>query len=234
MRTKDTKGEFYNSIAGEFDSIMNMYDTNRRVEVIFDDFLVKENLKGKTLLDGGCGTGWFTKKAIERGAIVTSIDIAEKLVEITKNKNPQTTALKATLLELPFADNTFDYVISSDVIEHTPDPYKATAELIRVLKPNGKICITVPNKTFWYFSLVIANFIGLRKYNGFENWVHYSAYKKFLQNNSLIINEYKGIHMFPFVLKPLNKLLYRIDKIFENRCGAMMVNIAAYAQKHDS
>lgn len=53
------KQGFYDSIADDFDSIMNMYDTERRIEVIFRDFLGGEDLKNKTLLDAGCGTGLF-------------------------------------------------------------------------------------------------------------------------------------------------------------------------------
>lgn len=225
------KNTFYDTIADDFDGIMNMYDTNRRVEVIFKDFLGSEDLKGKTLLDGGCGTGWFTKKAIEQGAVVTSVDIAEKLTAITKQKNPETTVITCSILELPFADNTFDYVISSDVIEHTPDPLKGTNELIRVLKPGGKLCITVPNRSFWYFSLVLANFLGLRKYNGYENWQYYRRYKRFLLSRDLEIITYKGIHLYPFVIGVLNKLLYRMDKLCENKLGIFMVNIAAFAKK---
>ena len=82
------KETFYDTIADDFDNIMNMYDTNRRIEVIFNDFLGDENLKNKNLLDAGCGTGLFTKKAVERGANVTSVDIAPKLVELTKEQNP--------------------------------------------------------------------------------------------------------------------------------------------------
>ena len=41
------KEKFYDTIADDFDSIMNMYDTNRRIEVIFNDFLGNDNLKNK-------------------------------------------------------------------------------------------------------------------------------------------------------------------------------------------
>ena len=226
-----SKENFYNTIAEDFDSIMNMYDTNRRIEVIFDDFLGNENLKDKSLLDAGCGTGLFTKKAIERGAKVTSIDIAPKLVELTKNKNPTAEAIEASLLNLPFDDNTFDYVISSDVIEHTTNPYEATKELIRVLKPNGKICITVPNRTFWFFSVKIANFFKIRDYQGFENWVHFNEFRRFLIQNNIQIDSYKGIHLFPFVFSFLNPLLYKIDKKTDKKLGVFMINIAAYGTK---
>lgn len=225
------KENFYNSIADDFDSIMNMYDTNRRIEVIFDDFLGNENLKDKLLLDAGCGTGLFTKRAIERESKVTSVDIARKLVEITKKKNPTTNAIEASVLELPFEDNTFDYVISSDVIEHTSNPYNATRELIRVLKPEGKICITVPNRTFWYFSVKIANLLKIRDYQGYENWVHFKKFKTFLIQNNIQILTYKGIHIFPFVVSFLNPLLYKIDKKTDRKLGILMVNIAAYGTK---
>lgn len=225
------KENFYNSIAEDFDSIMNMYDTNRRIEVIFNDFLGKENLKDKTLLDAGCGTGLFTKRAIERYAKVTSIDIAPKLVELTKRKNPSTNAIEASLLQLPFEDNTFDYVISSDVIEHTTNPYDATKELIRVLKPGGKICITVPNRTFWFFSVKIANLLKIRDYQGYENWVHFKEFRKFLTQNNIEIDNYKGVHLFPFVFSFLNPLLYKIDKKTDKKLGIFMVNIAAFGIK---
>lgn len=225
------KENFYNSIAEDFDSIMNMYDTNRRIEVIFDDFLGKENLKDKTLLDAGCGTGLFTKRAIERNAKVTSIDIAPKLVELTKRKNPSTNAIEASLLQLPFEDDTFDYVISSDVIEHTTNPYDATKELIRVLKPGGKICITVPNRTFWFFSVKIANLLKIRDYQGYENWVHFKEFRKFLTQNNIEIDNYKGVHLFPFVFSFLNPLLYKIDKKTDKKLGMFMVNIAAFGIK---
>jgi len=225
------KEKFYDTIADDFDSIMNMYDTNRRIEVIFDDFLGSEDLKNSTLLDGGCGTGLFTKKAIERGAKVTSLDIAPKLVELTIKKNPTATGVVGSLLELPFEDNTFDYVISSDVIEHTPDPLAAVKELIRVLKPEGKICITVPNRTFWFFSVKIAETLKLRDYQGFENWVHYNDLKNFLVKNNIIINTFKGIHLFPFLIPALNKYLYKIDKKTDEKLGKFMVNIASYGTK---
>lgn len=226
-----SKENFYNSIADDFDSIMNMYDTNRRIEVIFDDFLGAENLKDKRFLDAGCGTGLFTKRAIEREADVTSIDIAPKLVELTKKKNPATNAIEASLLKLPFDDNTFDFVISSDVIEHTLNPYDATKELIRVLKPGGKLCITVPNRSFWYFSVIIANLLKIRYYQGYENWVHYNEFRRFLNQNNIQIETYKGIHLFPFVVSFLNPFLHKLDRFTDKKLGILMVNIAAYGTK---
>jgi ubiquinone/menaquinone biosynthesis C-methylase UbiE len=229
-----SKEKFYETIAGDFDRIMNMYDTQRRIEVIFGDFLGKENLAKKSLLDAGCGTGWFSKKAFESGAYVTAIDLSVSLVKITTQKVPGVQGIAASIMQLPFPDNHFDYVISSDVIEHTPDPQKATLEMIRVLKPGGKICITTPNKTVWYFSLLIANTLKIRKYQGLENWTYYKDYKKFLKQSGIQILDYKGIHLFPFVFSFLNPLLKKIDSKVDRRFGKLMVNLAAYGVKEIS
>ena len=70
-----TPERFYDTIAGEFDALMNPYDLGRRLEVVFEDLLGGRTLTGFSVLDVGCGTGSFTLAAIGRGARVTSLDI---------------------------------------------------------------------------------------------------------------------------------------------------------------
>ena len=74
------KGLFYDKFASEFDRKMNMYDTEKRVRVVFNALLSPKELKGKKLLDAGCGTGWFSRRAVELGAFVTSLDVGENLL----------------------------------------------------------------------------------------------------------------------------------------------------------
>ena len=66
----DNKMMFYDHFADQFDSKMNMYDTNKRLKIIFEELLC-EDLHNKKVLDAGSGTGWFSKKACELGADVT-------------------------------------------------------------------------------------------------------------------------------------------------------------------
>ncbi len=219
---------FYESFASEFDSKMNMYDTLKRVEVFFNECLKNEDLNNKLLLDAGFGTGWFSKKARERGAYVFSMDLGENLLaEVAKKCDSE--RVVGSILSMPFEDNMFDYVISSEVIEHTPEPYKAIKEIYRVLKPGGIMVLSTPNK-FWKWTLWIANAFNLRPYQGLENWSWYSRLKKETLNARFKIQEMKGVHIIPFVhpiTYPINDFFHRWNKFL----SPFMVNLVIKAQK---
>lgn len=111
-----------------------------------------ELFKNKTCLDGGCGGGRFLVALSKLGAKeVRGIDISQEAVDLANQRIKergivQARAQKASVLEIPFADNYFDYVVSSGVVHHTPDPHKAFKELVRVLKPGGKFFFSVYGK----------------------------------------------------------------------------------------
>lgn len=131
----DRKKIFYNSIAEDFDNMMNPFDLRRRIETVFN-LLLPPDLAGLRLLEVGCGTGWFSKQAKERGADVVSLDIGHKLIQKTLERIP-VHPIVADALYLPFKNDIFDIVLSSDVIEHTFEPKRAVGEMSRVLKRGG-------------------------------------------------------------------------------------------------
>lgn len=108
------------------------------------------------LLDLGCGFGRHTYEALVRGADVVSCDMSLAELESIKNTAPLLiddglfdAELVHTLVQgdgtaLPFADDSFDKVIASEVLEHVIDDDAAFAELLRVLKPGGIVAVTVP------------------------------------------------------------------------------------------
>lgn len=218
---------FYNSFAGEFDSKMNMYDTQKRVDVVFKELLT-EDISGMKLLDAGSGTGWFSAEAVRRGASVTSMDVGENLLNEVAKKC-ESTRVVGSILELPFPDNSFDFVVSSEVIEHTPRPYDAIPELYRVLKPGGILVLTTPNK-LWFFSIWIANVLNLRPYDGYENWISWGGLKRSLRKSGFVIDEMVGIHLFPFVFKFLNPVLDFFHR-FRKPLGPLMLNMAVKCHK---
>lgn len=219
---------FYETnFAKKFDEKMNQYDLKKRLSVVYEELLV-EDLRDKTLLDAGCGTGWFSKAAADRGAQVTSMDLGENLLgEVAKKC--ETKRVVGSILEMPFKDSSFDYAVCSEVIEHVPNAVQAIRELYRVLKPNGILILTTPNR-FWYFSLAIANFLKIRPYQGLENWLGYKELKTKLQKEGFLVEKMYGIHLFPFVISLLNPLLDFFHR-FRKPLGPMMVNSAVRCKK---
>ena len=103
-----------------------------------------ENFKKDSIvLDAGCGNGKNMNYLKDKCEII-GIDSCKNFVTLCKER--QLNVLESNILNLPFEDNTFDYIISIAVIHHLKtdtERYKAIDELLRVLKPNGKMLVTV-------------------------------------------------------------------------------------------
>ncbi|NVO18086.1 MAG: class I SAM-dependent methyltransferase [Bacteroidetes bacterium] len=99
-----------------------------------------------TVLEIGCGTGYFTKEIVRTGAAITAIDISPELLDIARKdiqeKNVSFKIANAYALEFPAAS--FTSVLGSSVLHHL-EIDKAISEFFRVLKPGGIICFTEPN-----------------------------------------------------------------------------------------
>jgi len=219
---------FYDTIADRFDDIMNRYDVHRRIDTIYDVLLGAYDLKGRSLLDAGCGTGWFSAAACARGARVTALDIGPRLLEQVSLKCNAKTVV-GDVLNLQFEEDAFDIVVSSECIEHTTDPRRAVAELIRVCKPGGMIALTCPNSK-WHWACTIANFLKLRPYEGLENWPSWNDLRTWFTENGASIQTMRGIHLFPFQVKALQPVLRRLDA-FGDVLGPWCVNQAVLAIK---
>ena len=101
------------------------------------------------LLEVGCGQGNFSLHLAKLGARIVGTDFSTKAIEIASDKllSSDTSArfLVADAQALPFADKTFDLVVSCECLEHVPNPAKALTEMYRVLKPNGKLVLSTEN-----------------------------------------------------------------------------------------
>ena len=114
---------------------------------------------GDLVLDAGAGFGRHAFEIARRGANIVALDyMADEVVStratfggmIAAGEIPEERyvgALQGDATRLPFASNSFDRVITSEVLEHIQDDVAALAELVRVLKPGGTFAATVPT---WY------------------------------------------------------------------------------------
>ncbi len=99
--------------------------------------------EGARVLDVGTGTGTVAAAACERGAMVTAVDAEPSMVELAGRAAPAAEVLTAVLPELPFEDGTFDAVVGNFVLNHVGRPRVALKELRRVLRPGGRIALTI-------------------------------------------------------------------------------------------
>jgi len=95
------------------------------------------------ILDAGCGNGWLAS-LYAAGHTVVGIDLAD--ANLARIRALGILALKYNLdAPLPFADGTFDTVVCSEILEHIFSPDLLLREILRVLKPGGRVILTVPN-----------------------------------------------------------------------------------------
>ncbi len=104
-----------------------------------------DDLKGKLVLDVGCGMGRFSEVASRWGATVVGIDLTSAVDAAYGNLMDRSNVhlAQADVFKLPFRDETFDFIFSIGVLHHTPDTRAAFSELPRLLKPGGRIAIWV-------------------------------------------------------------------------------------------
>lgn len=111
------------------------------------DFIKKvglkpDDLRGKLVLDVGCGMGRFAEVATRWGARVVGIDLSAAAEVAAKNlADRDFVAFQADVFALPFAPESFDCIYSMGVLHHTPDCEKAFKTLPQYLKPGGTIAI---------------------------------------------------------------------------------------------
>lgn len=117
-----------------------------------------ELARGKKVLDIACGEGYGAKLLSRLAEHVTGIDIDKKTIEKAslKYRMPNIEFHCASALEIPAADNKFDLIACFETIEHLDDHDKLLNELKRVLKPEGILMISTPEK---------ANYTDTTKYN---------------------------------------------------------------------
>jgi ubiquinone/menaquinone biosynthesis C-methylase UbiE len=141
----------------EFYDIVEKYARSR---ASYKAKLLKEfsaGCKGKKLLEVGCGLGVDLARLGKLGFDVTGIDLAPVAVELAGNYLKRQKISGLTMLQnaeqMDFADKSFDAVYSCGVLQHTPDIGKAISEMIRVLRPEGKMLVILYHRHSWFFLL---------------------------------------------------------------------------------
>lgn len=106
---------------------------------------ISEFNDNEKVLDIGSGTGTFSVWMANKGLKVTGIDQSKEMIKVAQEKaekeNLEIDYVLGDAHKLPFADETFDLVVSVTAIEFVDDPKSVLKEAMRVLKPNGRLVI---------------------------------------------------------------------------------------------
>ncbi|MBE0657588.1 MAG: class I SAM-dependent methyltransferase [Bryobacteraceae bacterium] len=113
------------------------------------------------VLDAGCGKGRYARivKQHNPSATVAAMDLAVSMLGYADRDLARTAG---SLLDLPYADSSFDAVYATESLEHAVDIGRAVAELCRVLKPGGRLVIIDKNAEHW----------GRLETPAWEKWFH--------------------------------------------------------------
>jgi len=95
-----------------------------------------------SILDVGCGPGYVSVAATERGATAIGLDFSSAMIAIARKKLPRINFLEGDAQNLPFDNEMFDRVVANFALLHLAEPKRAFAEAFRVLKHGGKFGFT--------------------------------------------------------------------------------------------
>ena len=115
----------------------------RRLEMILDN--AGPSLRGCALVDG-CGVGMYLHNMREYFDDVIGLDI--EFPRLQQAKKLEDKVLAGAGERLPFPENTFDLVLSHEVIEHVQDDRAAIREIFRILRPGGRLVLFCPNRGY--------------------------------------------------------------------------------------
>lgn len=141
------------------------------------------DVKGKILLDAGCGEGYLSRMLTRQGAIVTGVDFSTTMLDMAKSRTPPELSIcyyHGNCEALLFLESVhFDIVVSNMVIQDLPDYRAAMAEAYRLLKPGGVYIFSILHPCFVTpTSEWIQNDLGQKQYRKVDQYFAEGRYEQ--------------------------------------------------------
>lgn len=138
------------TVAGYYDSFWSADQERRYVPEAALWSLILAGVTPQTqCLDVGCGTGnSYAREFLRRGISYVGVDVSPDAVTAARAAGIDAHVI-GDAAELPFADQSFDLVLCIEVFEHLFSPHLAAREILRVLRPGGRLVASTPNVAYW-------------------------------------------------------------------------------------
>jgi 2-polyprenyl-6-hydroxyphenyl methylase/3-demethylubiquinone-9 3-methyltransferase len=118
------------------------------------------DLKGKRVVELGCGGGWLALELDARGALVSGVDRSRASIAVATRQAQERGArarfMEADLLKTQFPGASFDHCVMTDVLEHLDDVPGALAEVARLLRPGGQLFVNTFTRS-WLAALIVVH-----------------------------------------------------------------------------
>lgn len=119
--------------------------------------LPEDDVRGRTIVDFGCGPGRFLDVVRRKGGLAVGIDLSDA-VDAARNNfsdDPDVLVVQGDLLRPPFREGAFDGGFSIGVLHHTPDPRRGVGALARIVRKGGWVaCCVYPKGDFYDYASV--------------------------------------------------------------------------------
>lgn len=149
---EDIQREYFNRLLQRYEAHYDDPTSQAyRRKYIFDPMFAGLDFQGKEVLEAMCGSGPTTGYLLERGAVVTGLDVSDSAVASFEERWPQCKGIRASIFESELPEASFDMVIVQAGLHHLhPRLDDAIEEIFRILKPGGYFCFSEPQKGSMY------------------------------------------------------------------------------------
>lgn len=137
-----TSKDYFNEVASQWDAMRQVFFSESVREKAYT---VAHVQPGRLAGDIGAGSGFITEGLLQRGLSVIAVDQSEAMQAETRRKFEGFTGLEYRLGTadcLPILDNSVDYAFANMYLHHVEEPAVAIREMVRILKPGGRLVIT--------------------------------------------------------------------------------------------
>jgi hypothetical protein len=217
-RYEEVRGDI-DEIAYNSDILIQRYWQRRRIKNLLENIRIGQN---ELILDVGCGSGVISRKCADLGGRVVGFDLSRPSVLYARKRgNEKTNFVVADAQNLPFKSHTFDIAIMGNIIEHVPEPEKMIAGVSDVLKPGGRIGITMPNShSLWPLIEFFWDHLGRGRDYAEQHLRIFSAgeLKKLLKDHNIGIYHVSTLFVIsPFIALLDSERLLGLSQGLENR-----------------